>query len=169
MAPFLQQQTGAGPALISTLLLVFAAAGILGNFATAASLGKALRPSVLGALAVLALSQLLMPLFGTWTAGALIVLAVRGLAYGGVPVALQTWLFHADPAAANENGSGMFVVATFQSSIAIGSLLGAVMVDSSGARAAMYAGATLATFVTHGAGARTGTETDGAREGDSPS
>jgi predicted MFS family arabinose efflux permease len=153
VAPFLQQQTGAGPALISTLLLVFAAAGILGNFATAASLGKALRPSVLGALAVLALSQLLMPLFGTWTAGALIVLAVRGLAYGGVPVALQTWLF----------------VATFRSSIAIGSLLGAVMVDSSGTRAAMYAGATLATFVTHRAGARTGTETDGAREGDSPS
>jgi predicted MFS family arabinose efflux permease len=67
-------------------------------------------------------------------------------------------------------------VATFQSSIAIGSLLGAAMVDSSGTRAAMYAGAPLATaalalttFVTHRAGARTGTETDGAREGDSPS
>ncbi|MFD4566242.1 MFS transporter [Streptomyces sp. NPDC058467] len=64
VAPFLQQRTGAGPTLISTLLLVFAAAGILGNFATAAALTKALRPTVLGVLAALALSQLLMPVLG---------------------------------------------------------------------------------------------------------
>jgi predicted MFS family arabinose efflux permease len=36
-----------------------------------------------------------------------------------------------DPETANENGSGMFV-ATFQGSLALGSLLGAVMVDISG-------------------------------------
>ncbi|MET9388523.1 MFS transporter [Streptomyces sp. NPDC002928] len=144
VAPFLQQQTGAGPTLISVLLLVFAAAGILGNFAAASALTRALRPTVLGVLALLAVSQLLMPLFGTWTLGAFLVLALWGLAYGAVPVALQTWLFNADPEAANENGSGMFV-AVFQSSIAIGSLLGAVMVDVSGTRTAMYAGAALAT------------------------
>ncbi|MET9386348.1 hypothetical protein ABZY09_36175 [Streptomyces sp. NPDC002928] len=85
-----------------------------------------------------------MPLFGTWTLGAFLVLALWGLAYGAVPVALQTWLFNAGPEAANENGSGMFV-AVFQSSIAIGSLLGAVMVDASGTRTAMYAGAAPAT------------------------
>ncbi|NEA31094.1 MFS transporter [Streptomyces sp. SID13031] len=161
VAPFLQQRTGASPTLISALLLVFAAAGILGNFAAAPALARALRPTVLCVLAVLALSQLLMPVFGTWTAGAFIVIAVWGLAYGAVPVALQTWLFHADPRAANENGSGMFV-AIFQSSIAIGSLIGAVMVDASGTRAAMYAGAVLATaalaltaFVANNAGAQT--------------
>ncbi|MFF1653832.1 MFS transporter [Streptomyces sp. NPDC058255] len=167
VAPFLQQRTGAGPTLISTLLLVFAAAGILGNFATAAALTKALRPTVLGVLAALALSQLLMPVLGPWTPGAFIVLAIWGLTYGGVPVALQTWLFHSDPEAANENGSGMFV-ATFQSSIAVGSLLGAVMVDASGTRTAMYAGAAPATaalaltaFVSQRAGAQTPADAEG--------
>ncbi|MGW4913990.1 MFS transporter [Streptomyces sp. NPDC004270] len=168
VAPFLQQQTGAGPTLISTLLLVFAAAGILGNFAAASALTKALRLTVLAVLALLAVSQLLMPLFGTRTAGAFLVLALWGLAYGAVPVALQTWLFHADAEAANENGSGMFV-ATFQTSIAIGSLLGAVMVDASGTRTAMYTGAALATaalaltvVATQKAGTQTTTDTDGA-------
>ncbi|MFF0000379.1 hypothetical protein [Streptomyces avermitilis] len=60
-------------------------------------------------------------------------------------------------------------VATFQSSIAIGSLLGAVMVDASGSRTAMFAGAALApaalaltVFVAQKAGARTATDTGGA-------
>ncbi|XES01272.1 MFS transporter [Streptomyces sp. S1D4-11] len=167
VAPFLQQRTEA-PTLISTLLLVFAAAGILGNFAAASALTKALRPTVLAVLALLAVSRLLMPLFGTWAAGAFFVLALWGLAYGAVPVALQTWLFHADPEAANDYGSGMFVAA-FQSSIAVGSLLGAVMVDASGTRTAMYTGATPATtalastaVVTQKAGTQTATDTDGA-------
>ncbi|MFD4566241.1 hypothetical protein ACFWOX_17850 [Streptomyces sp. NPDC058467] len=59
-------------------------------------------------------------------------------------------------------------VATFQSSIAVGSLLGAVMVDASGTRTAMYAGAALATaalaltaFVSQRAGAQTPADAEG--------
>ncbi|MEV6995972.1 MFS transporter [Streptomyces sp. NPDC093228] len=147
VAPFLERETGASPTLISTLLLVFAAAGIAGNFAAATTLGRALRPTVLAVLALLAASELLMPGLGARSAGAFTVLAVWGLAYGAVPVALQTWLFKASPEAASENGSGTFV-ATFQTSIAIGSLFGGLIVNASAPPAAMYAGGALAIAAT---------------------
>ncbi|MEV6995949.1 MFS transporter [Streptomyces sp. NPDC093228] len=144
---FLKQETGASPDLISTLLLVFAAAGIAGNFVAAATLGRTLRATVLMVLAVLAASELVMTGLGTRSAGAFVVLAVWGFAYGAVPVALQTWLFKAAPEAASENGSGTFV-ATFQTSIALGSLLGGLMVNASSPSAAMQAGGALAVAAT---------------------
>jgi predicted MFS family arabinose efflux permease len=143
VAPFLQQYTGAGAGLVSTLLLVFAAAGVVGNFATGFALGKSLRTTVPVVIALVGLSALVMPLLGKWSAGALLVLVVWGLAYGGIPVALQTWLFNADTRAANENGSGMFVAA-FQTSIAFGSFFGGIVVNLSGIPTAMRVGAVLA-------------------------
>lgn len=143
VTPFLQQHTHADANEVSVLLLVFSAAGIIGNFAAAALLGRALKPVLLTVLAILALPQLLFPSAAGTFAGAAILLAAWGLAYGAVPVALQTWLFSAAPEAAGENGAGTFV-ATFQSSIALGSLLGALVVNTAGLAAVMYAGALLA-------------------------
>jgi predicted MFS family arabinose efflux permease len=116
VAPFLEQQTGASAGLISTVLAV---------------------------IVTLGLSALMMPLLGQWSVGAFVILSVWGLAYGGAPVAMQTWVFNADAETANESGSGMFV-ATFQFSIAFGSFFGGIVVDLAGIPVAMYAGAALA-------------------------
>lgn len=143
VAPFLEQYTGASTGLVSTLLLVFAAAGIIGNFATGYFLQRRLRATAIAVTATLVVSVALMPALGSWPIGAFIILAAWGLAYGGVPVAMQTWLFDADQEAASESGSGMFV-ATFQISIALGSLVGGLVVDFLSIPGAMYLGALLA-------------------------
>lgn len=143
VTPFLQQRTGAGTGLVSTLLLVFAAAGIVGNAAAGAALTRRTRPVLLAVLAGLAAATVLTPLLGDAPGWAFALLAVWGLAYGGVPVALQTWLFRSAPEAADENGAGLFV-AVFQASIAVGSLLGSLAVDAAGVRAAMLGGGALA-------------------------
>ncbi|MFE3410532.1 MFS transporter [Streptomyces mirabilis] len=142
VTPFLEQETGADSGLISILLFVYGTAGILGTFAIGPALAVRLRRTLGIVVAVLAVTTLLMPLVGRWPVGAFAVLAAWGLAYGSVPLALQTWIFTAD-ATRPEGGSALFI-SSFQVSIAIGSLLGGRIVDSGSAATPMYAGAILA-------------------------
>ncbi|MFI5635433.1 MFS transporter [Streptomyces sp. NPDC051664] len=139
VAPFLQRYAGASSGRVSTLLLTFAIAGIVGNFVAGFALGKRLMGTVYLIMFMLGLSALAMPLLGQWSLGAFVVQAVWGISYGAVPVAMQTWLFTADESASSESGSGMFVAA-YQFSIAFGSFMGGRVVDISGVRNVMYFG-----------------------------
>ncbi|WP_394768675.1 MFS transporter [Lacisediminihabitans sp.] len=142
IAPFLHRATGASTQLISTLLLVYGVAGIVGNFGVERALRRRLTSTAVALMAATAVSALALPLWGTSVPAVFLILTVWGLAYGAVPIALQTWIFSADPAAA-EGGSALYI-ATFQLSVASGALLGGVIVDAAGIRAAMITGAVLA-------------------------
>lgn len=134
---------GIGDGLIGVLLLVFGAAGIAGNFAAGALVGRSLRGVVVGIGLTLATAMTLLAALGSagvWAAVALS--AMWGLGYGAVPVTFQTWVTRA-AADAPEPASSLYV-SVFNVSIALGALAGGVVVNSLSTTAVLAVGAALA-------------------------
>lgn len=140
--PILEDVSGVGASLIGTLLLAYGIAGVAGNFAVGARVGRSLRGTVLVISVTLAASLLLVPLLGLSVTGAAILLVVWGLAYGGVSVSTQTWLGLAAPKA-REGATSLFV-AVFNGAIALGAFTGGRMVDGFGTRSVLWLGGALA-------------------------
>lgn len=140
--PLLEDLAGVGPSVIGTLLLVYGIAGIAGNFAAGARVGRRLRGTVLVIGLTLACSLLPVPLVGLSVAGAAALLVVWGLAYGGVSVSTQTWLGLAAPRA-REGATSLFV-AVFNGAIALGAFTGGLMVDGFGTGSVLWLGGSLA-------------------------
>ncbi|MEU8913319.1 MFS transporter [Streptomyces nigrescens] len=142
--PVLEEVAGAEAGQISTLLLAFGLAGLAGNFLAGAGAARSPRAALLVICGVLAGAVLLMPLVGRGAGvpGAALVVAVWGLAYGGVSVSTQTWLMAAAPGA-REAASALFV-AVFNGAIALGALAGGRAADGWGAVGVMWLGGTLA-------------------------
>jgi len=140
--PFLRQRTEVGAGLVSVFLLLYGIAGIVGNFAVGRPLAARMRPTILAVITVLGLSILAMPLLGLSAPGAFLVLALWGLSYGALPVAMQTWVFTADRIK-SEGGSALYICC-FQISLAAGAFVGGRIVDAASVPAAMFTGAALA-------------------------
>ncbi|WP_406319024.1 MFS transporter [Streptosporangium sp. NBC_01639] len=134
--PFLEQVSHAGPALVSTALLLYGAAGVAGNFAAGAWAARNPKPVLVTLAVLMALSMAALPLIGL----PLIVLMVWGLGYGGVGVTLQLWIMRSG---GGEMGTALFVGA-FNVSIALGSFAGGRVVDSVSISAVMWVGTALA-------------------------
>lgn len=125
--PSLQMLSGVPAHWVGLLLFAYGAAGVAGNF-----IAGALPARRIGATLILISGSLASTLFafhilGTTASGGTLVLIVWGLAYGGVSVALQTWMMRAAPDAI-EVATSLFV-AVFNLAIALGSLLGGQAVD----------------------------------------
>ena len=125
----------AGPAhlpmsLIGVLLLLFGAAGLIGNFGAGAALGRSIVAPLALAAALLALATLTL----AWAAGSSILVvtmvAVWGAAWGAIPVSVQTYMMRAD----GTGGSLALFVSTSQIALALGSVLGGRLVDGVGLR-----------------------------------
>ncbi|MDA0637123.1 MFS transporter [Nonomuraea sp. MCN248] len=134
--PFLEQVAGAGSGLVGTALLLYGAAGVLGNFAAGAWAARRPR-AVLVTLAVLmAVATAALPLIGQ----PLVALMVWGLGYGGVGVTLQLWIMRSG---GGELGTALFVAA-FNVSIALGAFAGGRVADGVSVAATMWPAAALA-------------------------
>ncbi|MFG2693392.1 MFS transporter [Kitasatospora sp. NPDC048407] len=127
VTPFLEQVTHAGPALITVFLLVYGAAGILGNFLGGALVARRPRTGFGAAAALLAGATLLLPVLGGSKAGAVSLLFVWGVAYGAVPVSSQTWFAKAAPNV--PEAASVLFTASFQATISLGALAGGSIVD----------------------------------------
>ncbi len=138
ITPFLAQKSGFGGAAISSILLGYTAIGLLGNFLGGAGASRSIRKTFIATIIFLMVPMLLLPVLGASQSGTLLLLAIWGLSYGAMPVALQMWMAKAAPQVA-EGGMALFV-ANFQISIAVGSFAGGVVVDSLGLFDAMYFG-----------------------------
>ncbi|RSN07606.1 MFS transporter [Nonomuraea sp. WAC 01424] len=134
--PFLEQVADAGPALVSTALLVYGAAGVVGNFVAGARAARNPKP----VLIVLALLIAVSTAAGALVGLPLVMLVVWGLGYGGVGVALQLWIMRSG---GGELGTALFVGA-FNVSIALGSFVGGRVVDGVSISSVMWLGAGLA-------------------------
>lgn len=75
-------------------------------------------------------AAVLMPVLGTGLVGAAALVFISGVAFGMMPISVQTWMLRAAPEAM-ESGSAVFV-ATTQVSVASGALVGGVLVDHFG-------------------------------------
>lgn len=142
VAPFLEQVTGAKPELVTLLLLLHGAAGVVGNFLGGTFAARRPRAASVGAGALIAAAALLLPVVGGAVCGALVLLVVWGVAYGAVPVLSQTWFAHSVPDLP-EAASVLFTT-SFQATFACGALAGGVVVDAASPSAVMPAGGAVA-------------------------
>ena len=136
--------------MVSVLLLVFGIGGLAGNFGVVRLLSRRLKATVVAMAATLAVATGVMPEVGGWRPAAAVVLGVWGLGYGAMTVAMQTWVFTADRRDL-WSGSALYP-AVFQASIAVGSLLGGVVVGALGDAGAIWTGTVFAALALLGFG-----------------
>ena len=141
ITPFLASVSGFGGKTISSLLLGYTFIGLLGNFLGGSSAQRNVNATLLAATLLVGMPLALLPSIGTHQAWVIAALAVWGIAYGAMPVALQMWMAKALPDI-REGGIALFV-ANFQISIALGSFLGGQIVDRSGLLETFLFGAAL--------------------------
>jgi predicted MFS family arabinose efflux permease len=152
VTPFLEHVTHASGGLITTFMLLYGAAGILGNFLGGAWVARYPRTVFGLAAALIAAVTLLLPALGRWETGAVILLIVWGIAYGAVPVASQTWFSRAAPHA--PEAASVLFTASFQATISIGALVGGVVLDRTSPSAVMLLGGCTAVLMVLTVGAR---------------
>ncbi|MGW1552576.1 MFS transporter, partial [Streptomyces sp. NPDC002346] len=125
VSPILQTTSGIDEAMIGPLLLGFGVAGVLGNFLAGACAERDIRATIVTIGAVLTVVLGLFPLAGrTPVSGALLLLA-WGLAFGGVPVAVQTWILKAAPE--STEAATALNTSVYNLAIALGALLGGIV------------------------------------------
>lgn len=143
--PLLTDRSGISGSLLGALLLGYGVAGVAGNFLAGSRAARS--PGRTLAVIAAALGTVLLAGFllgGSATAAGLLLL--WGLAYGGVSVALQSWFMAAAPDDV-ETATGLNV-SVFCLAIALGALLGGLLVDAYSLDTVLLAGAvlTLAAF-----------------------
>lgn len=110
---------------LSLMLLGFGVANFIGTLLAGWLMERSLHATLVSMPALVGLAafgMILLPVQGT---GLMLLVALWGLAFGGVPVAWSNWVARAVPDQA-ETAGGM-VVAAVQSSIAAGAALGGIM------------------------------------------
>ncbi|MFE1907508.1 MFS transporter [Streptomyces gardneri] len=138
--PLLTDHARAPEALLGALLLGYGLAGVAGNFLAGSRAARSPRRTLAVIAAALGTVLLLLALTTTPAAGAGLLL-LWGLAYGGVPVALQSWFMAAAPDDV-EAATGLNV-SVFCLAIALGALLGGLLTDAYDLTAVLLAGAAL--------------------------
>ncbi|TFW07023.1 MFS transporter [Oxalobacteraceae bacterium OM1] len=135
IAPFLTQVAGLSVKTVTTLLLVYGAAGFVGNLIGGWAVARSVRHAVIATGVIMGGSTALMPVLGTAAWGATALVITWGLAFGMMPISVQTWMFKAAPDAME--GGGAVFVSTAQTSLAGGALVGGMAVDHLGVASAM--------------------------------
>ncbi|WP_406690581.1 MFS transporter [Saccharopolyspora sp. ID03-671] len=128
ITPFLETVTGIATGTVAVLLLVFGAAGIVGNFLGGALVNHTVRGALLGALGVMTVVMALLWAFGDFPGAAVTLVLLWGLAYAAIPVGLQTWILRL--AKEESDAASSLYVAAFNGAIAVGSLIGGLIVDT---------------------------------------
>ncbi|MFJ9849359.1 MFS transporter [Streptomyces sp. NPDC101150] len=145
VTPFLGEVTRVGPGLVTVFLLVYGAAGVLGNFLGGAAVARRPRATFGAAAGALSGATLLLPVFGRWEPGAIALLIVWGLAYGAVPVSSQTWFARSAPR--SPEAASVLFTASFQATISLGALAGGLVVDRASPSAVMMLGGATAALM----------------------
>ncbi|MFF9645195.1 MFS transporter [Kitasatospora aureofaciens] len=154
VTPFLADVTRAGPDAVTALLLVYGAAGVVGNVVGGVWAARR-RATFTLAIGLLAAAVLLLPALGTTWPVAALLLAAWGLAYGAVPVCAQSWFVRAAPRA--PEAATVVFTSSFQATISLGALVGGAVVDASSPSTVLLLGgcvALVAAAVAHVSAAR---------------
>ncbi|POX62954.1 MFS transporter [Streptomyces sp. Ru62] len=145
VTPFLEQVTDVSSGLVTVFLLIYGAAGILGNFLGGSLIARHPRATFGTAAGMIAAATLLLPVTGHGTVAAIALLIVWGMAYGAVPVCSQTWFTKASPD--TPEAASVLFTASFQATISLGALTGGLVVDASSPSTVMTLGGMTATLM----------------------
>ena len=118
----------------SLVLFIFGMATVAGIWIVGALIDRHLRPTLLGALALVAAAMLMMGLFGHTPTVLLIAVTVWGAGFGGAPTLLQTALVDAS-SQGNADVATSMQTTVYNAGIAAGSLTGAIILERASAGA----------------------------------
>ncbi|MER7249220.1 MFS transporter [Kribbella sp. NPDC000426] len=124
--------------LIGLFLLIYGAAGLVGNLIASTAAVRNLKATFATCAGLIAAATLLLPVAGHTAAGALAVLVVWGLGYGGIPVCSMSMFAQASPQ--SREAATVWFTSSYQAVLSIGALLGGLVVDAWSLPAAMVAG-----------------------------
>jgi predicted MFS family arabinose efflux permease len=164
VGPILRDVVGLPEGFVGGALLIFGIAGLIGNFLAGALLSDHLRGVVIAVPGGVALVLVALPILGVIPVVGIALLVLWGLIFGGMSVALQTWMIKASPDAP-EAATGLWVC-VWNAAIGIGAVVGGRAVDSVSVGTASWAGAgllLLAAVLAVLSGRRAKIATDGAR------
>ncbi|MGW4933414.1 MFS transporter [Streptomyces sp. NPDC004166] len=142
VTPYLEEQAHFGASGVTAVLLAYGLAGLAGNFAAGAVIGRRLRAVYVAATVLVSAAAALLNVAAGTAPTVVVLVVVWGAAFGAIPLALQTWILRATPEAP-ESGMALLVSAC-QIALAAGSFIGGVVVDGYGTWAGFAVGATLA-------------------------
>ena len=164
--PFLESTSGVGAEGLALMLLGFGAANFVGTLLAGWLLEKSPRGTMVLMPALVGVAALALVWLPASVPGQVVLLALWGMAFGGVPVAWSNWVARAVPDQA-ESAGGM-VVASVQSAIAAGAAAGGAMFSFSGIDGVFVAAGILMLLAALLIGMRIKVEVPGHGAGESP-
>lgn len=136
ISPVLQDISGIAQRHVGSLLLLYGAAGILGNIAAGIYAGRHPYRAVLAIPCVLLLVVAAFPWLGVTPTSGVALLMVWGAVFGSVSVSIQTWILRTAP---NTEAATALMAFTFNLSIGFGAMVGGRIVDGTSLPVAMWA------------------------------
>lgn len=136
ISPILQEISGIPQRHVSSLLLLYGAAGIVGNILAGMFAGRHPYRAVLAIPSLLVIVVAIFPLLGIQPNSGVMLLMVWGAVFGSVSVSIQTWILRTAP---NTEAATALMAFTFNMSIGLGAMLGGRIVDGTSLPIAMWA------------------------------
>ncbi|HEX7907839.1 MAG TPA: MFS transporter [Paraburkholderia sp.] len=142
ITPFLLRNANLDMSAITLLLLGFGVIGFVSNFAVSSTVTRNLKVSAGAMISLLMFALVSLPLLQHSSIGVVAMVLAWGVAFGALPLCFSVWIQRATPDSP-EAGSALFV-SIIQVAIALGSLVGGVVVDRVGMSADFLLGSGLA-------------------------
>ncbi|MDQ7735379.1 MFS transporter [Halomonas sp. SpR1] len=136
ISPILQEISGISQRHVGSLLLLYGAAGIIGNIATGMFAGRHPYRAVLAIPSLLLIVVAVFPLLGVQPSSGVLLLMAWGAVFGSVSVSIQTWILRTAP---NTEAATALMAFTFNMSIGLGAMVGGRIVDGTSLPIAMWA------------------------------
>jgi predicted MFS family arabinose efflux permease len=142
ITPFLLRNANLTMPTITWLLLGFGIIGFFSNFAVSSTVTRSLKISLGAMISLLLFALVLLPVLQHSPPGVIALVLAWGVAFGALPLCFSIWIQRATPDSP-EAGSALFV-SIIQVAIAVGSLVGGIVVDQVGIATDLLFGSGLA-------------------------
>lgn len=140
ISPILQDISGVAQRHVGSLLLLYGAAGIIGNIAAGMFAGRHPYRAVLAIPSLLLIVVATFPLLGVQPTSGVLMLMLWGAVFGSVSVSIQTWILRTAP---NTEAATALMAFVFNLSIGLGAMVGGRVVDATSLPVTMWAASAL--------------------------
>jgi predicted MFS family arabinose efflux permease len=130
LRPYLERVPNLGVETISLVLLIYGVAGFVGNLLGGFVSERSPRLSITLFASLVSAAAVAMVVAGTEPLLAAVAVGIWGLAFGAIPVSLQSFVVRA--AADEAESAGALMLTTFQVAISSGAVLGGVLIETQG-------------------------------------
>jgi predicted MFS family arabinose efflux permease len=130
ITPLLTEHARMGTSMVTALFFGYGAAGIIGTLIGGRLVARSRVGTFAGAALTVGAALIALPELGTTHLAVGIIIVAWGLIWGLIPLAAQVWMLRSDPEA--QEAVSAANVSNMQISIAVGSAVGGLLIDSAG-------------------------------------